>query len=183
MDTRLTAAEKDMLAFMARDPDRKAWRAHYRLLKLPKYAAPDIVVTRRLNRLRARPDAKIFLEQQRRETDNNRVAAMREADGAGWDRERARVELEQKIYELAAAAVDEQLEKLAGDGKAASPNQLAKLIEQGARLAGQTSGGSRLSTEQLRESAKELGFSLPGTESMVVPVATPRVADLPEAKA
>lgn len=183
MVQRLTSDEKDLLALMVRNPDKVAWRAHYRMLKLPGHEGNERCIIARIRDLRARSEAKVFMQQQAREVEANRITAMQRADGAAWNREQARAELEENVYRLANAAVEEQLDALDAGRKAASPSQIAKLLEQAGKLAGRAGGKRKYSTEELRELAKQFGVEVPSGEGVVVQVRRPDVRKLPEAKA
>ena len=159
MDTNpLTADERDLLAVMARDPDEAAWVARYRALKLPGHWGSDGVITAKIHRLQGRSDAQLVLEQQRLELERNRMDAMRESDGAHWQREKARAELEESTYKLAQAAMDHELEKFGEGGKPSTPSSVAKLLETGLKIAGTEGGGGGMSPEKRLLLSKRAGL-------------------------
>jgi len=180
----LTADEKDMLALTARNPDVAAWREHYRLLKLPGHDTTNNVVTGRIRKLRQRPDAKLYLDQQRAELERNRVDAMKEADGAGWKVEQARRELAEETYRLAITAMVNERKKIE-DGVvkgASTPSSIAKLVEVGERMSTRPGDAGGMTAEQRSAEAKQLGITV--GESVVVPVsATPSKPPKAEGKA
>lgn len=167
----LTADERDLLALMARDPDEAVWRTRYRLLGLPGHDSTDAAIQRRINTLRGRADAQLVLEQQRRDLERNRMDAMRASDGAHWEREKARAELEESTYRLAQAAMDHELEKFGGKGKPSTPSSVAKLLETGLKIAG-TEGPSGVMTpeERLLLSKKAGLVEAPPEQAISVPL-------------
>jgi len=150
----LTADQKDLLALVARTDDEEALRARCCELGLAdadkrKTAAGTVVKA-----LCRRPDAKLYLDQQRKELERHRLDAMKEADSAGWNREKARAELERQSYELALRAVKHNLtlidvaESGAEDAKAApSGSSTAKLLDICRSMAGEK-GTRRVRTPQ-----------------------------------
>ena len=163
----LTADEKDLLALMARDPDEVVWRTRYRILKLPGHDKDDGQITRRINALRARPDAQLALDQQRRELERNRFDAMQAADGANWQREKARAELEESTYRLAQAAMDHELGKFKPGGKPSTPSSVAKLLETGLKIAGTEGSSGGMSPEERLLLAKRAGIVESKPDEMV----------------
>ncbi len=185
----LTADEKDMLALTARNPDPEAWRDHYRHLQLPCHESTDKAVGTRIRKLRERPDARLFLDQQQLELERNRIDAMKASDGAGWKVEEARQELAEATYKLASAAVNHELGRIeaaeeddTGKKRASAPNMTAKLIEIAERLSARSAEGAQRTPEERAMLAKQLGI-VQG-EGIVVPVkAGPPQPPKQEAKA
>lgn len=167
----LTADERDLLAFMARETDEGAWLARYRELKLRGHTDRDGQIRRHINLLRARPDAKMVLEQQRRELDRNRIDAMKAADGAHWDRQRAQEKLHQTMVELAQAAGEDQLAKYELGGKPSGLAGIAKIIETGVKIADSGGDGGGMTPDERRANAKAAG--LIDETPVVTPVVPP----------
>lgn len=171
----LTADEKDMLAFVARNPDEAAWRGHYRSLNLPGHDSTDSALSGRIRRLRERPDAQLFVDQQEKALERNRIDAMKAADGAGWKVEEARQELAEETYRLVTATVKYERGRVeaavaddSGKTRASSPQHIAKLVEVGERISARQAGGAGMTPEERTADAKRLGI-VQG-EAVVVPV-------------
>jgi len=182
----LTADQKDLLALCVRTADDVAIREHCRTLHLVPEKHDDAAVGRYVQRLRARPDAKLYMAQQQRELERNRIDAMKDADNAGWEREKARAELERSTYELAQRAATHQLTLIdlaeAPDSKVKAPSgsSMAKLIDICRVLSGQSGGGRTKTAQERRDLLRTAGLLADEPAAVPVAVVKPPVPKLPE---